>query len=49
MQDRITLLREELYRTSTQLNHQLAHPKLVQVSQQLDKLLNQYNGVVQEK
>jgi hypothetical protein len=43
IQQRINLLREELYRTSSQLNHELAHPKLVRVSQQLDKLLNQYN------
>jgi Spo0E like sporulation regulatory protein len=42
IQERISRLREELYRTSLQLNHELAHPKLVKVSQQLDQLLNQF-------
>ncbi|MBY6037848.1 aspartyl-phosphate phosphatase Spo0E family protein [Fictibacillus nanhaiensis] len=44
IQERIRALREELYRTSSQLNHELAHPKLVKVSQQLDRLLNQYRS-----
>lgn len=48
IQDRISLLREELYRTSLQLNHELAHPKLVKVSQQLDQLLNQFTHSRQE-
>ncbi|WP_171978893.1 aspartyl-phosphate phosphatase Spo0E family protein [Fictibacillus arsenicus] len=48
IQDRISLLREELYRTSLQLNHELAHPKLVKVSQQLDQLLNQFTLSRQE-
>jgi hypothetical protein len=43
VQERISVLREELYRISSQLNHELAHPKLVKVSQQLDRLLNQYS------
>jgi Spo0E like sporulation regulatory protein len=42
IQERISVLREELYRTSLQLNHELAHPKLVKVSQQLDQLLNKF-------
>jgi hypothetical protein len=42
VQERISLLREELYRTSSQLNHELAHPQIVKVSQQLDRLLNKY-------
>jgi hypothetical protein len=48
IQDRISLLREELYRTSLQLNYELAHPKIVKVSQQLDQLLNQFTLSRQE-
>ncbi|MDM5317625.1 aspartyl-phosphate phosphatase Spo0E family protein [Fictibacillus sp. b24] len=43
VQERIMLLREELYRISSQLNYELTHPRLVTVSQQLDQLLNQYS------
>lgn len=48
VQERISVLREELYRTSSKLNHELAHPALVKVSQQLDQLLNQYTNTSQK-
>ncbi|WP_082820509.1 aspartyl-phosphate phosphatase Spo0E family protein [Fictibacillus phosphorivorans] len=46
--ERIILLREELYRMSSQLNYELTHPRLVNVSQQLDQLLNQYARIKQK-
>ena len=48
VQERISLLREEMYRISNQLNYELTHPKLVTVSQQLDQLLNQYTRLEQK-
>jgi Spo0E like sporulation regulatory protein len=48
IQERIRLLREELYRISNQLNYELTHPKLVTISQQLDQLLNQYSKFEQK-
>jgi len=48
IQERILLLREELYRNSNQLNYELTHPKLVTISQQLDQLLNQYARIQQK-
>ncbi|MBN3553560.1 aspartyl-phosphate phosphatase Spo0E family protein [Fictibacillus nanhaiensis] len=48
IQERIRILREELYRISYQLNYELTHPKLVTISQQLDHLLNQYSKIQQK-
>ena len=48
IQERILLLREELYVISNQLNYELTHPKLVTISQQLDQLLNQYAKIQQK-
>jgi Spo0E like sporulation regulatory protein len=48
VQERIIFLREELYRISSKLNYELTHPRLVEVSQQLDQLLNQCTRLEQK-